>query len=73
MTVSLVELPVVAKEFTMTIPFERKGPVWHALSPGAKIVEQYMAAVHKQRFLYATALTSKLQIEEIMELHYGQD
>jgi hypothetical protein len=68
MTATLIELPVVAKDFTLRVPFERKGPVWHTLSPGAKIVEQYMAQVHNQKFLYATALTNRLQIKEIMEL-----
>ena len=69
MTITLLELPKTLITIPPVKPYERLGPTWHKLSPCAKIVEQYMAQVHKQKFLYSTALTSRLQIKEILKEH----
>lgn len=73
MTTTVLSLPTLHPSHDLswaTLPYERKGPKWFPLTPAAKAVELYMAKQYGQKFLWSTAMTSRLQIEQIMKEHY---
>lgn len=72
MTITVLSLPTLhpSHDQIPTIPYERLGPQWFPLTPVAKAVELFVAQEYGQRFLYSTAMTNKLQIEQILKEHY---
>jgi hypothetical protein len=71
MTVTILELPTTLMPIAQAPkaePYTRLGPFWFTLTPIAKGIETYLAHEYGQRFLYMTALTTRLQIQEILEL-----
>lgn len=67
MTATLLELPklrVPDAQIPEVNPIDRVR--WFKLSPTAKCVETLLQVEYKKRYLLSTALTSKLQLEQLL-------
>jgi len=71
MTVTLIDMPLrprklnIPQVLTPAVP-QRIEPQWYSLTPVAKSIELHLKSQYGVRYLWATALTSKLQIEEML-------
>jgi hypothetical protein len=71
MTVTLIEVPLkplklnIPRVLTPAVP-QRVEPQWYSLTPVVKAIELHLKSQYGIRYLWATALTSRLQIEEML-------
>jgi len=66
MSITLLELPTAPIDYVVPIlhPVERVR--WFILTPAAKSVETFLKQQYNIKYLQATALTTKIQMEQLL-------
>jgi hypothetical protein len=73
MTATLLKMPSLNIKYDIPVVTPEERVRWFKLTPTAKLVETFIKVEYNKRYLLATALTTKLQLEQyIYELNAAE-